>query len=128
MIRSATEADGPAITQIRNASGVATPTSADLDPEPLEARKAWFRAQRDLGLPVPVVALGGAAGWAALTPYQSRRAFDGTVLAAIGGRNASSPARFAKLGFREVGRFEGTRRKGGYRFDEVFLQWEVPCA
>ena len=53
-IRDALEADLPAILDIYNHAVLHSTATADLMPQSLDARQAWFRARVDDGLPVLV--------------------------------------------------------------------------
>jgi phosphinothricin acetyltransferase len=83
-IRLAMAADMPAVLAIYNESIPARMSTADLAPQSLEARRAWF-ANRDLATrPVTVLeddADGHAAiaGWGAFTNFKDRAAYAPTA-------------------------------------------------
>jgi phosphinothricin acetyltransferase len=73
-VRSATEADLPAILAIYNHCVLHSTCTADYQPQTLEQRREWFELRVRANLPV-LVAVGEAgqiAGWAALNPYHVR--------------------------------------------------------
>jgi phosphinothricin acetyltransferase len=79
MIREATPADLPRLTDIYNEAIAEGGFTGDLDPLSLENRRAWF-ADHQAPYAVFVKTLDGAvAGYVALSPYRKgRRAFAGT--------------------------------------------------
>jgi len=79
MIREAIPADLQKIADIYNEAIAEGGFTGDLDPLPLENRRAWFADHRD-GYKVFVKTLEGTvAGYVALSPYRKgRRAFTGT--------------------------------------------------
>lgn len=74
MIRSATEADLPAILAIYNEAVLTTTASYDYEPRTLEHRRQWFFDHQESGLPVFVAEKPGAGvvGWSSLNPYRPR--------------------------------------------------------
>ncbi len=79
LIRTATETDVPAITAIYNQAVTDTTASFDLVPKTAEERMAWF-ADHGPRHPVLVAEVEGViAGWASLSPYSERPAYDDTA-------------------------------------------------
>lgn len=79
LIRLATADDVPAITGIYNQAVTETTASFDLEPRPVEDRMAWFTAHGPRH-PVLVADVDGViAGWASLSPYSERAAYDDTA-------------------------------------------------
>lgn len=79
-IRLATAEDMAAVAAIYNESIPARMSTADLAPQPLEARRAWF-ANRDLATRPVTVAEddAGACGWGAFTNFKDRAAYAPTA-------------------------------------------------
>lgn len=78
-IRDAGSADIPAIVDIYNESVVSSTATFDTTPKTIEDYTVWFSAH-DAGHPVVVAEQGGVvAGWAALSRYSDRAAYDGTA-------------------------------------------------
>jgi phosphinothricin acetyltransferase len=78
-IRRATTADLPEITAIYNDSILNTTATFDTEPKSLEERASWLAAHGDR-YPVLVAESGGeVVGWASLSPWSDRRAYDGTA-------------------------------------------------
>lgn len=79
LIRPATENDVTAITGIYNQAVTETTASFDLEPRPVEDRMTWFTAHGPRH-PVLVADVDGViAGWASLSPYSERPAYDDTA-------------------------------------------------
>jgi len=79
VIRNAEPSDVPAIVEIYNESVVSSTASFDTVPRTVEYYTAWFSAH-DARHPVIVAEEDGAvAGWAALSAYSDRAAYDGTA-------------------------------------------------
>jgi phosphinothricin acetyltransferase len=74
-IRTATEADLPAILAITNDAILTTTSSWNVDPTTLEARRQWLADRQASGLPVLVGVIDGAV--AGFGSYGSFRAWDG---------------------------------------------------
>ena len=84
LIRLATEADVPTINDIYNYYVHHSTCTYQLEPEPLEARQAWFQAHPPTKYPVTVVELAGqVVGWGSLSKFRDRAAYDGTVEASV---------------------------------------------
>ncbi len=78
-LRPAEEQDVPAITNIYNEAIRNTTATFDTDEKTEEDRLSWFRAH-DAQHPVLVALLGEqVVGWAALSKWSERRAYDGTA-------------------------------------------------
>lgn len=72
-VRFATREDLPAILDIYNEAVRTTTASADLEPQPLAARAAWFESVQEAGFPVLVAERQGVViGWGALQPHKPR--------------------------------------------------------
>ncbi|MFM7051451.1 MAG: N-acetyltransferase family protein [Planctomycetota bacterium] len=80
VLRSATEADLPRILAIYNEAIPLRIATADLEPQTLEARTAWFR-NRDLATRPVVVAdqCGTVVGWGSFTNFKDRAAYAPTA-------------------------------------------------
>lgn len=78
-IRSATEADLPAINAIYNHYVVSSTCTYQEEPETVEGRQLWFK-QHGPKHPVIVAEIDGrVVGWGSLSPYHSRCAYRNTV-------------------------------------------------
>jgi L-amino acid N-acyltransferase YncA len=78
-IRDARPSDIPAIVDIYNESVVSSTATFDTRPKTIEDYTVWF-SKHDTRHPVIVAEDGGAvAGWAALSAYSDRPAYDGTA-------------------------------------------------
>ncbi len=83
-LRAATPEDLPAILAIYNEAVLSTTATADLVPQPLDVRRAWWEAHQREGLPVLVASEGGAVlAWASLSRYHTRPAYRFTVETSI---------------------------------------------
>src|SRR5437588_3894570 len=78
-IRVATEDDLPAITAIYNEAILTTTATFDTEPKTLEDRLQWFKAHDDRHPILVAVADGQVAGWASLTRWNPRKAYDDTA-------------------------------------------------
>jgi phosphinothricin acetyltransferase len=79
IIRPTVDDDVPAITAIYNEAIRTTTATFDTDPKTVDERRAWLRSH-DERHPVLVAVLDGAVvGWASLTHWSERRAYDGTA-------------------------------------------------
>jgi L-amino acid N-acyltransferase YncA len=84
IIRLATESDLPAINDIYNYYISRSTCTYQLEPEPLEGRRAWFAAHPPEKYPVIVAESGGAVvGWGSLSKFRDRAAYDPTVEASV---------------------------------------------
>jgi L-amino acid N-acyltransferase len=80
-VRDATGEDVPGILAIYNHAVLHTTATADLEPQPLAARKEWLAVRQRAGLAVLVAEddTGAIAGWASLNPYHARPGYRFTV-------------------------------------------------
>ncbi|MGV3631713.1 MAG: GNAT family N-acetyltransferase [Bacteroidota bacterium] len=165
VIRTAGEADLPAILEIYNDAILHTTAVYDYEPHTLEMRRDWFRGKQQGGIPVFVAEINAEiAGFSSYGPFRSWAAYQytmenlvyispafrglglgqkltlavieaarekgvHTLVAGIDATNLPSLKLHAKLGFREVARFEQV----GYKFEKwldlVFMQliFETPA-
>jgi len=80
VLREAREADLPAILEIYNQSVPLRMATADLVPQQLEARVAWFRNRDRAKRPVIVAEQGGeVVGWGSFTNFKDRAAYAPTA-------------------------------------------------
>lgn len=80
VIRRATRADADPISRIYNQAVVGTTATFDTIPETVEQRASWLAEHDAPRHPVLVAEIGGrVAGWAALSAYSTRCAYDATV-------------------------------------------------
>jgi L-amino acid N-acyltransferase len=78
-LRLAQETDNPAIAEIYNDAVRTTVATFDTEPRSEEAQRHWL-AHHDRRHPVLVaVAEGSVVGWASLSPWSDRRAYDATA-------------------------------------------------
>jgi phosphinothricin acetyltransferase len=78
-LRSAREADLPAVTAIYNDAVARTTATFDVDPKTLEDQRAWFQRH---GPAHPVIVAeedGRVVGWASLSPWSDRCAYARTA-------------------------------------------------
>jgi len=79
LVRRATQDDVPAITDIYNDSILNTTATFDTEPKSTADRLEWFRSHDDRH-PVLVLEVDSrVVGWASLTEWSDRKAYDGTV-------------------------------------------------
>lgn len=79
IIRPAELADLPAITDIYNDAILTSTATFDTEPKTLDDRRQWFQAHSERH-PILVAELSGRViGWASLTPWSDRRAYDETA-------------------------------------------------
>jgi len=79
LIRRAELSDVPAITEIYNEAILTTTATFDTEPKSVDERKNWFESH-DERHPVLVAEVDGiVVGWAALTRWSDRRAYDDTA-------------------------------------------------
>lgn len=77
-IRVAREDDLPAIVEIYNATIPSRMATGDLEPVPVESRRAWFAQHDPSRHPIWVIEQSGrVAAWLSLSPFHSRPAYDG---------------------------------------------------
>ena len=78
-IRRAQATDIAAITEIYNEAILTTTATFDTEPKTIADRQQWFETH-DARHPVIVATLEGRlVGWASLTPWSDRRAYDDTA-------------------------------------------------
>jgi phosphinothricin acetyltransferase len=83
-IRLATESDLPAINDIYNYYVLRSTCTYQLEPETLDARRAWFGAHSPEKYPVTVMEeRGQVLGWGSLSKFRDRAAYDPTVEASV---------------------------------------------
>jgi L-amino acid N-acyltransferase len=82
-VRPATEADLPAIRDIYNHYVRTSTCTFQLDPDTEAERLAWFRARTDRHPVTVAVADGEVVGWASLSLWKERAAYDRTVEASV---------------------------------------------
>jgi phosphinothricin acetyltransferase len=79
LIRRAQPADAPAITAIYNEAIASTTATFDTEPKSVEERSQWLAAH-DERHPVLVAEIDGqVVGWASLSRWSDRRAYDDTA-------------------------------------------------
>jgi len=79
-VRAATVDDLPAIVAIYNQAVMNTTATADVEPQTLEARRAWFDERTAQGMPILVAVFRGeVVGWGALGRYHARFGYRFTV-------------------------------------------------
>jgi phosphinothricin acetyltransferase len=81
IIRSATRADLPRLTEIYNFYVINTPITFDLEPFTAEARTPWFEEHSEAGRHRLLVAVeaGTVIGYASTGRFRVKRAYDTTV-------------------------------------------------
>lgn len=78
-IRRAELADAPAIADIYNEAILTTTATFDTEPKSVDERTKWLQSH-DERHPILVAVLdGGVVGWASLTRWSERRAYDDTA-------------------------------------------------
>lgn len=83
VIRKAEQSDVPAITEIYNEAILETTATFDIEPKSVADRSDWLAAHDDRH-PVIVADLDGqVVGWAALTQWSDRAAYDDTAETAL---------------------------------------------
>ena len=83
-LRLATADDLDAINDIYNYYVLRSTCTYQLEPETLEARRAWFGAHSPEKYPITVAELDGqVAGWGSLSKFRDRAAYDPTVEASV---------------------------------------------
>jgi len=83
-IRLATTADLPAINDIYNYYVLNSTCTYQLEPETLEARRAWFEEHSPEKHPITVALIDEViVGWGSLSKFRPRAAYDHTVEASV---------------------------------------------
>jgi phosphinothricin acetyltransferase len=86
IVRTPTEADLPALTDLYNYYVVNTPITFDLEPFAVDARRGWFREHMGGGRHRLLVADDGegrAIGYATTSAFRTRAAYDTTVESSV---------------------------------------------
>jgi len=78
-IRRATLEDVPAITEIYNEAILTTTATFDLEPKTVEERTQWLQSHDERHPVLAAVVDGKVVGWASLTRWSERRAYDDTA-------------------------------------------------
>jgi len=78
-IRHAGQADIQAITDIYNEAILTTTATFDTEPETVAERSAWLQAHDEPHPVLVAVVEGQVVGWASLTRWSERRAYDHTA-------------------------------------------------
>ncbi len=78
-IRDARPSDVPAIVDIYNESVVSLTATFDTTPKTIEDYTVWFSAHDERHPVIVAEEAGTVAGWAALSAYSDRAAYDGTA-------------------------------------------------
>jgi phosphinothricin acetyltransferase len=78
-IRRAELADAPAIAEIYNEAILTTTATFDTEPKSVEERTQWLQSHDDRHPVLVAVVEGRVVGWASLTPWSDRRAYDDTA-------------------------------------------------
>jgi L-amino acid N-acyltransferase YncA len=79
-IRDATPADLPAIVEIYNSTVPSRMVTADVEPVPVESRRAWFREHDPESRPIWVAEVDGEiAGWLSFEDFRKRAAYHATA-------------------------------------------------
>jgi len=78
-IRRATPEDVPAITEIYNEAILTTTAMFDLEPKTVAERTQWLQSHDERHPVLVAVVDGKVVGWASLTRWSERRAYDDTA-------------------------------------------------
>lgn len=78
-IRRAELTDAPAIADIYNEAILTTTATFDLEPKSVEDRAAWLQSHDDRHPVLVAVVDGQVAGWASLTRWNERAAYEDTA-------------------------------------------------
>ena len=78
-IRMATRGDLQAINDIYNHYVATSPCTFHTEPVPIEERQAWFEKRTDRHPVIVAVNEGMVIGWASMSPYRERPAYNNTV-------------------------------------------------
>lgn len=79
IVRRAELEDVPAITEIYNEAILTTTASFDTEPKSLADRVAWFQSHDERHPVLVAVVEGAVVGWACLTRWSDRPAYDATA-------------------------------------------------
>jgi len=79
VIRRATVDDLPAITDIYNEAILTTTATFDTEPKEIAERRQWFESHGDAYPVLVAVVDGNVVGWASLSRWSDRRAYDATA-------------------------------------------------
>ena len=79
IIRPARKSDLPAITEIYNEAILTTTATFDTEPKTSEERLQWFKSHGASHPILVAVDAGKVVGWAALSRWSDRKAYDGTA-------------------------------------------------
>jgi L-amino acid N-acyltransferase YncA len=84
-LRSAAEADLPAIVEIYNSTIASRRVTADLAPVSVESRRPWLAAHADPARPIWVLSDAGGTlcAWLSFDAFHPRAAYDGTAMIAV---------------------------------------------
>jgi phosphinothricin acetyltransferase len=78
-IRRAEPSDAGAIAAVYNEAIATTTATFDTEPKTVAERTAWLQSHGDRHPVLVAVVDGQVAGWACLSPWSDRRAYDGTA-------------------------------------------------
>ncbi len=78
-IRRAELADAPAIADIYNEAILTTTATFDTEPKSVAERASWLQSHDERHPVLVAVVDGEVVGWASLTPWSDRRAYDDTA-------------------------------------------------
>ena len=78
-IRRAELADAPAIAEIYNQAILTTTATFDTEPKSVDERTKWLQSHDERHPILVAVVDGGVVGWASLTRWSERRAYDDTA-------------------------------------------------
>jgi phosphinothricin acetyltransferase len=79
VIRKAEPSDVPAITEIYNEAILTTTATFDMEPKSVENRMQWLQSHDDRHPVLVAEVEGRVVGWASLTIWSDRRAYDDTA-------------------------------------------------
>jgi phosphinothricin acetyltransferase len=82
-VRPAAEADLPTVRAIYNHYVLTSTCTFQLEPDTEAERLAWFRERTDRHPATVAEAAGEIVGWASLSPWKERAAYDRTVEASV---------------------------------------------
>ncbi|HLO97972.1 MAG TPA: GNAT family N-acetyltransferase [Fimbriimonas sp.] len=83
LIRQATMADAEAINDIYNAYPPISTCTFDVDPLPIEARRAWLEAKMGKHFVLVAEQDGQITGWASVSPLKERPAYQNSVESSV---------------------------------------------